>query len=179
MKPETNSLPSLFLAEARGTFVRYERSITRCLTQLTDEEIWWRPNSASNSVGNLVLHLCGNVRQWIISGIGQTPDVRERDKEFAEREMIPRAKLVAHLRATMREADRVLDRASAEALAGEHAIQGYRLNGLVAICRVYEHFSYHAGQIIYITKLKRGKDMKFTHLPPYKPRKPSTKRKRS
>ena len=162
---EQDLLAKLFLAEARGTFDRYERRIAKCLAQLSDNEIWWRPNDVSNSVGNLVLHLCGNVRQWIISGIGRTPDVRERDREFAQREGIPRAKLVANLRATMREANRVLDRASTEDLAREYAIQGFHLSGLNAISHVYEHFSHHAGQIIYITKMKRGKDLRFTHLP--------------
>ena len=164
-------LAKLFLAEARGTFERYERRIAKCLTQLSDDEIWWRPNDASNSVGNLVLHLCGNVRQWIISGIGQTPDIRERDREFTQREAIPRAKLVANLRATMREAHRVLARVSAEDLAHKYSIQGFRLSGLNAISHVYEHFSHHAGQIIYITKMKRGKDLRLTHLPPIKNRK--------
>jgi uncharacterized damage-inducible protein DinB len=129
------------------------------------------PHQASNSIGNLVLHLCGNVRQWIISGIGQTPDLRERDREFAQREAIPRAKLAAHLRSTMREAYRVLDHVDAEALARDYSIQGFRLSGLNAISHVYEHFSHHAGQIIYITKMKHGKDLRFTHLPPIKKRK--------
>lgn len=170
-RPKPDPLARLFLAEARGTFDRYERRITKCLVQLSDEEIWWRPNEASNSVGNLVLHLCGNIRQWIISGIGQTPDVRERDQEFAQRQSIPRGKLVAHLRSTMREARRVLDRVNAEILAHEYSIQGFRLSGLNAISHVYEHFSHHAGQIIYITKMKHAKDLRFTHLPPVKKRK--------
>src|SRR5579863_4587876 len=135
---------ALFLADARGTFDRYHRRISKCLAQLSDDEIWWRPNNASNSVGNLVLHLCGNVRQWIISGIGRAPDIRERDKEFAQREAIPRAKLVAHLRATMREAGRALHRVNAEALTREYPIQGFRLSGLNAISHVYEQFSHHA-----------------------------------
>jgi len=164
-------LTNLFLSEAHGTFDRYERRIAKCLSQLSDEQIWWRPNAASNSVGNLVLHLCGNVRQWIISGIGQTPDVRERDKEFARRDGVPKAKLLAQLRVTMREANRVLDRVSTEDLGRKYSIQGFRLSGLNAVSHVYEHFSHHAGQIIYITKMKRGKDLHFTHLPLIKKRK--------
>src|SRR5262249_32768050 len=160
-----------FLSEARATFDRHERPIRKCLEQLSDDEIWWRPNDASNSVGNLVLHLCGNVRQWIISGVGRTPDVRERDKEFAQREGIPRAKLAPRLRTTIREAGRVLGSVSDEDLMRQYSIQGFRLSGLNAISHVYEHFSHHAGQIIYITKMKRGKDLRFTHLPTYKRKK--------
>lgn len=170
-KPKADPLARLFLAEAQATFDRSLAVIVKSLAQLSDDEIWWRPNSASNSAGNLVLHLCGNVRQWIVSGIGQTPDIRERDREFAQREVIPRANLLAHLRATMREAGRVLDCVDAEALAREHSIQGFHLSGLNAIFHVCEHFSHHAGQILYITKMKRAKDLHFTHLPTYKRKK--------
>ncbi len=174
-----NQIARLFLSEAQATFGRYLPRIAECLAQLSDDEIWWRPNSASNSVGNIVLHLSGNVRQWIISGLGGVPDTRERDEEFSERGTIPRAKLKTRLTGTVREACRVLDRLPAEALTRKYAIQGFHVTGLAAISRVFEHFSHHAGQIIYITKLKRGKDLRFTHLPPIKkPKKPSARRSR-
>jgi uncharacterized damage-inducible protein DinB len=139
--------------------------IVQCLSQLTEEEIWWRPNPASNSAGNLVLHLSGNMRQWIISGLGGAGDVRVRDREFSERGPLPRRVLVTRLRTTVAEARRVLDRLPAGALARPYTIQGFRVTGLVAVAHVYEHFSHHAGQIIYITKLKRGRDLRFTRLP--------------
>lgn len=167
-KRKDDPLAKHFLSEAKGTFDRYLPRITKSLAQLSDEEIWWRPNAASNSVGNIVLHLGGNIRQWIISGLGGVPDVRERDKEFFARGGIPGPKLAAHLRATVREACRVLDKLPAETLLRRYTIQGYHVTGLHAISNVYEHFSHHAGQIIYITKLKRGQDLRFTHLPPIK-----------
>lgn len=139
--------------------------IVKCLQQLSEEEIWWRPNPASNSAGNLVLHLCGNVRQWIISGLGGVADTRERDREFDERGPIPREVLITKLRRTVQEACRVLARLSDDSLMREHKIQGYRVTGLDAAFRVAEHFGYHTGQIIYITKLKRGEDLRFTRLP--------------
>jgi uncharacterized damage-inducible protein DinB len=167
-KPKQDLLAKHFLLEAKATFDRHLSSINKSLAQLSDEEIWWRPNSASNSVGNIVLHLSGNVRQWIISGLGGVLDIRERDEEFSARGIIPRAKVVAHLRATVRAARCVLDTLSADALTRKYTIQGYHVTGLQAISNVYEHFSHHAGQIIYVTKLKRGKDLRFTHLPPIK-----------
>jgi uncharacterized damage-inducible protein DinB len=167
-KRKDDPLAKHFLSEAQGTFDRYLPRITKSLAQLSDEEIWWRPNAASNSVGNIVLHLSGNIRQWIISGLGGVPDVRERDKEFAAQGGIPGPKLAAHLRATVREAYRVLDKLPAKTLMRRCTIQGYHVTGLHAISNVCEHFSHHAGQIIYITKLKRGKDLRFTHLPPIK-----------
>src|SRR5260370_25790859 len=133
-------------------------SVVKCLQQLSEEEIWWRPNSSSNSAGNLVLHLCGNVRQWIIAGLGGAEDKRERDREFAERGPIPRQVLITQLRRTVRDACRVLARLSDDSLSLKHNIQGYHVTGLDAAFHVAEHFGYHTGQIIYITKLKRAQD---------------------
>jgi uncharacterized damage-inducible protein DinB len=156
-----------FLAVSQNMLSKqYLARIEKCLAQLSEDEIWWRPNAASNSAGNLVLHLCGNIRQWIISGLGGAEDIRERDLEFAEQGPIPRDRLTAQLRATVREACRILTRLPDAALTKRYEIQGYRVSGLYAVFQVAEHFSHHAGQIIYLTKLKRGDDLQFTHLPP-------------
>lgn len=155
-----------FLAHARRLLSRvYLPRIVRCLRALGPEEIWWRPNPASNSVGNLVLHLEGNVRQWIISGLGGAKDTRHRDREFRERGPIPRRELVARLEATVRLASRVLAGLSANDMARTHAIQDFRVSGLEAVFHVAEHFSHHAGQIILITKMHQGRGLGFTHLP--------------
>jgi uncharacterized damage-inducible protein DinB len=158
-------LAKLVLAEAQVCPHRYLCSITRCLSLLLEQEIWGRPNTASNCAGNLVLHLCGNVRQWIISGLGGAPDVRQRDAEFAERGPVARRSLIAKLRETVREADHVLARLPPEALLRRYSIQGFRVSGVASVAHVAEHFSHHAGQIIYLTKLKRGKNLRFTRLP--------------
>lgn len=158
----------MFRQDARSHFETYTPRIVRCLQLLSEKGIWWRPNDASNSAGNIVLHLCGNVRQWIISGLGGAPDVREREKEFSERGPIPRRVLISRLKKTVREACEVIDKVNPKTLSQEFSIQGYQTSGLAAIARIYEHFAYHAGQIIYLTKLKRGRDLRFTRLPPYK-----------
>ncbi len=144
---------------------RYLPRITDCLDQLSDEEIWWRPNPASNSVGNLLLHLCGNMRQWIISGLGGTADIRERDAEFSEHGPIPRSTLREQLQKTMKESCRVLSRLDAKDLTRRYRIQHFDVSGYEAAAQVIEHVAYHAGQIIYVTKLKREKDLGFTRLP--------------
>ena len=165
MTPRSD-LARQFLAEARRTLeTRYAPRIARCLNLLSDEDIWWRPHPTSNSVGNLVLHLSGNVRQWIVSGLGGAPDIRARDKEFAELGPLPRRVLIARLRNTVAEAGRVLARLDARELRREHLIQGFRVAGLQAVFHVTEHFAYHAGQIVFVTKLKRGEDLGFTRLP--------------
>jgi len=144
---------------------RFLPRIIECLAQLSEEEIWWRPNAASNSVGNLLLHLCGNMRQWIISGLGGVPDIRERDKEFAERGPIARDALRDELQRRVKESCAVLARMKPGDLTRRYRIQQYDVTGYQAAAQVEEHVAYHLGQIIYVTKLKRGKDLGFTRLP--------------
>src|ERR1700730_12047833 len=146
-------LAELCVRQWRSRFEeRYLPRIVGCLEQLSDEEIWWRPNAASNSVGNLVLHVCGNMRQWIISGLGGAADLRERDKEFAERGPIGREALLEELRQTVREACAVLARVDSNDLTERRRIQQFDVTGYEAAAHVIEHVAYHSGQIIYITK---------------------------
>jgi uncharacterized damage-inducible protein DinB len=159
-------LSKLFLDQARRLLREvYQPRVERCLRRLSLEQIWWRANPASNSVGNLALHLEGNVRQWIVSGLGGAPDTRQRDREFAERGPIPRRALPARLRKTVNQACAVLRKLSSSDLSRTYTIQGYRVKGLKAVFHVAEHFSHHAGQIILATKMLRGQDLGFTHLP--------------
>ena len=140
-------------------------ALLECFSQLSEEEIWWRPNEASNSAGNLVLHLCGNMRQWIVSGLGGAKDIRERDKEFSERGPIAREALSEKFRQTVTECCAVLDRLKPEDLTRRHRIQGFDVTGYEAAAQVVQHVAHHLGQIIYLTKLKRAKDLAFTRLP--------------
>jgi len=170
MTPDEAVLAERLRKDALSCLNKYLPRIVRCLELLSEEEIWWRPNAFSNAVGNIVLHLCGNIRQWILSGLGGARDLRERDKEFAERGPIPRQALMAQLKETVEEACRIIDTTPIPTLLEEFDIQGYHVAGVTAVVSVYEHFAYHAGQIIYLTKLKRGEDLHFTKLPDYKPK---------
>ena len=166
MKNQSASTARAVLAEAQRLLIEvYTPRIARCLNLLSEDEIWWRPNRASNSVGNLVLHLQGNVRQWIVSGLGGQPDCRERDREFSEAGPIPRRVLLRSLRTTAKQAAEVLASLPEADLMRRYSIQGFNVTGIQAVTHVAEHFAFHAGQIIYVTKLKRGKDLKFTRLP--------------
>jgi uncharacterized damage-inducible protein DinB len=168
-----SKLADSILAQARHSLQAHHLPrIARCLALLPEEQIWWRPHSTSNSVGSLVLHLCGNVRQWIISGLGGAPDRRQRDQEFAERGPIPKRRLIRQLRRTVNEACRVLKRASPADLEKPRLIQGYRVTGFQAITHVTEHFAHHSGQIILITKMRLRRDLGFTRLPGEKSKKP-------
>ncbi len=105
-----STIGAAFLKESRSLLVGdYLPKIEQCVTGLTDEQIWWRANSSSNSIGNLLLHLSGNVRQWIVVGLGDANDERDRDAEFAQRNVIPRDELLSRLRDTLHEADQTLD----------------------------------------------------------------------
>ena len=157
-----NEIGQVFIASARAYFAQdYLPKIERCLDQLTDEQIWWRGNESSNSIGNLLLHLSGNVRQWIISGLGGAPDHRHRDSEFAQREGIPRAELLSILRNSLDEVDQVLSRFDASTLLDAKKIQKSDVTALEAIFHVTEHFSMHTGQIILLTKLLTAHDLQF------------------
>ncbi|HXM41183.1 MAG TPA: DinB family protein [Bryobacteraceae bacterium] len=133
--------------------------IEDCLSRLTEEEIWARGAETENAVGNLVLHLSGNVRQWIVAGVGGQPDIRQRDAEFAARGGLARPGLAEHLRGTVDEAVAVIEALTPERLAEHLTVQSYDETVLEAIYHVVEHFSGHAGQIIYATKLLTGEDL--------------------
>jgi uncharacterized damage-inducible protein DinB len=139
----------------------YLPKIERCLEKLTDEQIWWRANEESNSIGNLILHLCGNARQWILSGVGSQPDSRVRDAEFEQREPIARNELLTLLRSTLSEIRNVLEALDPSTLLDRRKIQGHDVDVLEAIFHVTEHFSMHAGQIFLLTKLLTATDLRF------------------
>ena len=125
-----------FVAEARRLLVGdYLPKIERCVERLTEEQVWWRAGEHSNSVGNLLLHLAGNVRQWVVCGLGGAEDTREREREFDERERVPRERLVSALCATLEEADGVLERLDASKLLEGRRIQGLEVTAVVALFR--------------------------------------------
>ncbi len=139
----------------------YGPKILRCLEDMDEHQIWWRPNAESNSLGNLILHLCGNARQWIVSGVGNKPDIRERGGEFSELGPMPVDILKHLLNTTIENVCDVILHIEPEVLQETRIIQGNKVQVLEAIYHVVEHFSMHTGQIIYITKLHQGKDLAF------------------
>jgi len=151
-----------FIAHASNFMLGdYLPKIERCLEKLTDEQIWWRANEESNSIGNLILHLCGNARQWIICGVGGAPDNRDRDSEFAQRDTIARDELLTLLRSTLDEVHSTLLHLDPSLLLERRKIQGNDVELLEAIFHVTEHFSMHAGQIIMLTKMMTSSDLRF------------------
>ena len=159
---EDHVISRAFIAHASKFLVGdYRPKIERCLEQLTDEQIWWRANEESNIIGNLILHLCGNARQWIICGLGSQPDRRNRDSEFEQRDAIPRNELVTLLRSTLAEVQTTLKGVDPATVLERRKIQGNDVEILEAIFHVTEHFSMHTGQIIMLTKMFTASDLRF------------------
>jgi uncharacterized damage-inducible protein DinB len=151
----------LFVEACRTTLATWHGRIEKCLDQLTPEQIWWRQHDTNNAIGNLVLHLAGNVRQWIVAGVGGAADTRDRDFEFDCRENLAVAEIRERLATAVREADAVMARLSEQDLLGRRHIQVYDVTVLEALHHVTEHFAMHAGQILYATKLLTGADLGF------------------
>ena len=161
-KSDDHAISRAFLARASEFLLGdYLPKIERCLEKLTDAQIWWRANEESNSIGNLILHLCGNARQWIVCGVGNQPDNRNRDAEFAQREAIPRDELLALLRSTLTDVETTLRTLDPSLLLERRKIQGHHVDLLEAIFHVTEHFSMHTGQIIMLTKMLTGTNLRF------------------
>ncbi len=157
-----NDVSRAFVQQARRLLKsEYLPKLERCFSVLTDEQVWWRANPESNSIGNLCLHLAGNARQWIVSGLGGEIDARARQCEFDERAMIPRSELLSSLRETLEDVDTVLARFDLERSLEQYEIQGTKVTALEAIFHVTEHFSMHTGQIILLTKMLSQRDLGF------------------
>jgi Protein of unknown function (DUF1572) len=153
---------ALFLEFSRDKLLKqYWPRLRTCVESLTDEQVWWRPNDACNSIGNILLHLNGNVRQWLVDSFNRVEDTRDRPAEFSANKPIPRGDLLEQLGTTMKQAAEVFSRLVEVDLLAAMEIQGYRTTGLAAVYQVVEHFGLHFGQVLYVTKMLAGKDLGF------------------
>jgi Protein of unknown function (DUF1572) len=156
------SLAALFLEFSSSKLIgQYWPRLRTTVESLTDDQVWWRPNPACNSIGNLILHLNGNVGQWLVASFNKLTDERNRPAEFNERRRIPGKELLERLDKTLQEAAKVIERLTPEELAASYEIQGYTVSGLAAVYQVVEHFGLHYGQILYIAKSLRNEDLGF------------------
>ena len=165
MAPATDPVSEAFVATARGVLAEGMAKIEHCVDQLDDAALWWRPSAGRNSVANLMLHLTGNLRQWIVSGVGGAPDVRDRPREFADRSGRPKAELLEALRDALRQADGALARLTSEQLVAARRIQGFDTNVLAAVFDTIAHFRGHAQEIIHITRGRVGEAYRFHFVP--------------
>ncbi|MDA1017757.1 MAG: DUF1572 family protein [Planctomycetota bacterium] len=159
--PSPSSLASEFCRNAGGELDDALRTIVHCVRQLSDEQLWWRPIEGLNSVANLMLHLGGNVRQWIVSGVGGSADTRRRQTEFAERGPIPRVELLDRLAATVTDAKTVLSQMTERELLALHRIQGFEVTSLQAVLHSVSHFRGHTQEIVHLTRSQLREDYEF------------------
>jgi hypothetical protein len=155
------SVASEFLDYSAGKLDLYLSRIETCLGKLTPQQIWARQSENENAVGNLVLHLEGNIRQWILGGVGGQPDIRDRHAEFEARAGSSGAELKARLRATIEEAVTVVRGVPDGRLTERIRTQGSDVSVLEAIYQVVQHVAGHAFQIILLTKLFTHQDLGF------------------
>jgi hypothetical protein len=163
--PASGGIEQAYLADARRRLADSYQRIRHCLDQLDDAQLWWRPLPAMNSVANLVLHVSGNLRQWLVSGVGGAPDLRNRPQEFAERGPLPREELHQRLDSAVREADDVLARLTAAELLQPRRIQALDKTVLSAISSSLDHLAGHAQEIVYATRLQLGDAYRFAWEP--------------
>ena len=155
-------MTTLFLEFSRTKLLeQHWPRLQSCVEPLTDEQIWWRPNEASNSIGNLILHLNGNVTQWMVASFNRLEDLRDRPAEFGVDGSLSKSALMEKLGTTMRQGAEVLARLTEADLIAHYEIQGYHVSGLDAVYQVVEHFGLHYGQIAYIAKSLNGRDLGF------------------
>ena len=153
------SIETEFLKFSSDTLTDLLGRIETCVAKLTPEQIWMRGAPNENAVGNLVLHLAGNVRQWILCGVGGAEDRRDRDAEFSAKKG---ENTVERLHSTVEEAVALIRALPHATLRERRTIQKhYDVTVLEAIYHVVEHFSMHTGQIIFATKLLTGVDLEF------------------
>jgi uncharacterized damage-inducible protein DinB len=154
-----NTIAAVFLGSSIQRLRQMSSHIEACLGRLSDEQIWSRGGAHENAIGNLILHLCGNARQWIVSGVGGAKDTRDRDAEFAAKGKWTRTQLLTHLKETVDEAVTVLEQVTPERLTEIVTPQQHSVPVLEAIYQVVAHFQQHTGQIIFATKILSGEDL--------------------
>ncbi len=155
------TLSNEFIEQSVFRMEENNERIKKCLAMLNEEEVWKKPNPSSNSVGNLILHLCGNIQQWIVSSFGNIEDSRKRDLEFSTTGGVTKNELLDKILSTVAEANKTMKKLGEEDLLKTKTVQGYAYSGIGIIIHVVEHYSYHVAQIAFWTKLLKDKDLGF------------------
>ncbi len=137
------------------------RMINTSLEHVTEEQFWQKPNSSLNSIGNLILHLCGNMTQYVISSLGEIEDKRNRVAEFTLDKTTDKANLLAKLMETTDTAKRVIFDATLQQFLKQRSVQGFSLSGVGVVMHAVEHYSYHTGQIAFWVKQLHNVDLGF------------------
>jgi uncharacterized damage-inducible protein DinB len=158
-------LASAIALEASDELQQALKRIEHCLKQLNDDQVWWRPDEFQNSIGNLILHLCGNLRQWAVSGLGGAKDLRNRPQEFSERGPVPKNDLLASLKTVVTESADAFSKMTASEWLRIRRIQSVEVTGVGALLRTVPHFRGHTQEIIFRTRCLLGQKYEFFWTP--------------
>ncbi len=133
--------------------------VERCFQQMSEEELWKDPNLNVVSPGNLILHLRGNLTQYVLSTLGGNKDQRQRSQEFKIKPGLGKDALLESYRETIQEVCQVITQLDAQVLSKIHRVQGFESTGTNILIHVVEHVSYHVGQIGYWVKVMKDCDL--------------------
>jgi len=156
-----DDLVSEFLKNSSYRLDEGTRMIKISLDSISESDIWKKPNESSNSIGNLIAHICGNMTQYIIASLGERDDYRNRDEEFSMTGGFTKSQLIQKLEDTVKEAKIILKQCNKKQLIKIREVQGFKLSGIGIVIHAVEHYSYHTGQIAFWTKLMTNKDLGF------------------
>ncbi len=137
------------------------RMIGIALRDIEEADVWKRPNGISNSIGNQILHLCGNITQYIISSLGKNEDKRERDSEFTAQQGFSKTELLGKLLETTLNAKDIILKSTVDDLLEKREVQGFNFTGVGCIIHAVEHYSYHTGQIAFWVKQLKNRSLGF------------------
>ncbi len=137
------------------------RMITIALSKIDEATVWKRPNGNSNSIGNLILHLCGNITQYAIVSLGEKEDERNRDAEFAAKDGYSKEQLLKMLKSTVEKAKSTINKTTEKQLIEKRSVQAYEFSGIGVVLHAVEHYSYHTGQIAFWVKLLLDENLGF------------------
>ena len=160
-----STITAQFIEQQRIDMRECLEKIEHCFSQLSDEDVWWRPYEEHNALGNIILHLCGNLGQWIINGVTENPDTRNRPLEFSTREPVPKEQLLDWLRQTIEQADKVIAAQNEQTLLQPRTVQGFSVLVQSAIHHSVSHLCGHTQEIIWITRLRKGPEYRFRWSP--------------
>lgn len=165
MASAADQITSETISESIHLLEQSVRKIEHCLKQLDSDQIWWRPAPELNSIGNLILHICGNLNQWAVNGIPDLKDERQRDLEFRADISLSVDELTGLMNQTVAQAAAIIHSLSPEKLLETRQIQGFTVTVLGAISHTVPHFVGHTHQIIYLTRLQLGNAYQFDWSP--------------
>lgn len=165
MRNPTEALAQSCCQEAIHLLSQCLMKTEHCLNQLTEEQVWFRTHETANSIGNLILHLAGNLNQWAVSGVGGQSDTRSREQEFAARGDTTKNELLVQLKVAVQDASEVIQSLSQDDWLKPLQIQGFQVNAYAAIAHTTSHFVGHTHQIIFITRMILGEHYQFHWTP--------------